>query len=40
MSLEDQGRFFLGYYHQIAHRENQDTEESFLTIYNYVRIKE
>jgi len=25
--LEDQGRFFLGYYHQKAHRENQETEE-------------
>ena len=27
LSLEDQGRFFLGYYHQKAHRENQETEE-------------
>lgn len=27
LNLDDQGRFFLGYYHQKSHRENQEIEE-------------
>lgn len=27
LNLSDQGRFFLGYYHQKCHRDNKEAEE-------------